>query len=558
MAVRLQVRRDTAAQWLAENPVLADGEPGYEKDTGKQKYGDGVTAWDALPYFAGDSNIEWGAIPASPPVTDQTDLVAYIAGQISSAVAAALQGLKWKSPSVRARTTGALPSYSVSGGNTILTATANGAFPAQDGITLLVNEHLLVANEATQSRNGIYVLTQVGNGSTPWILTRRSDADTASKLQGAVIRVDEGTGNADTSWIQTTDNITLGSSNIVWGPFGTNVPDADASVKGIMKKYGTVGSNSDGTIDQATISSALNNKSDSSITTASHAGSYALTSTELAAVNAGQALLVEGDASGDLTVPTNASVAFGIGKMIAVRGYNNVVAAGGVTIVGDTGTLALSAGQTGVLEKTGTNTWRFHNGGGGGVVAAWTALLAGTVERSTQAEAEDIITKALAGSTTGLSDSRTPSEIGFYYFLLKIQAVASSFLSWLGIGPVRVAASINGSNVMALDAGNAYYKKWVMPASAGVRNSAFSITISNKSNLETGHIIVPVNGTFSITITDNDMIAVTTDFRWTNTTSPNKLLGVNTGATDRYIEIGISRVDASFFLARITDYYPTS
>jgi YD repeat-containing protein len=50
MANRIQIRRGTAAEWAADNPILADGEPGVERDTGKQKFGNGVTAWDSLPY----------------------------------------------------------------------------------------------------------------------------------------------------------------------------------------------------------------------------------------------------------------------------------------------------------------------------------------------------------------------------------------------------------------------------------------------------------------------------------------------------------------------------
>lgn len=48
MATKLQVRRDTAANWVASNPVLSQGEPGLEIDTGYIKYGDGVTAWNDL------------------------------------------------------------------------------------------------------------------------------------------------------------------------------------------------------------------------------------------------------------------------------------------------------------------------------------------------------------------------------------------------------------------------------------------------------------------------------------------------------------------------------
>lgn len=48
---RLRLRRDTPERWAQVNPILADGEPGYERGTGQLKVGDGVTAWNSLPYF---------------------------------------------------------------------------------------------------------------------------------------------------------------------------------------------------------------------------------------------------------------------------------------------------------------------------------------------------------------------------------------------------------------------------------------------------------------------------------------------------------------------------
>jgi len=50
MATRIQKRRDTAANWTAVNPVLAQGEEGLELDTNKEKIGNGTTAWNSLPY----------------------------------------------------------------------------------------------------------------------------------------------------------------------------------------------------------------------------------------------------------------------------------------------------------------------------------------------------------------------------------------------------------------------------------------------------------------------------------------------------------------------------
>ena len=50
MAVTIKLRRDTASNWASNNPTLAQGEPGFETDTGKIKYGDGTTAWNSLDY----------------------------------------------------------------------------------------------------------------------------------------------------------------------------------------------------------------------------------------------------------------------------------------------------------------------------------------------------------------------------------------------------------------------------------------------------------------------------------------------------------------------------
>lgn len=52
MAVRIQFRRGTAAEWAGANPTLAAGELGYETDTGQFKIGTGSHNWNALSYGA--------------------------------------------------------------------------------------------------------------------------------------------------------------------------------------------------------------------------------------------------------------------------------------------------------------------------------------------------------------------------------------------------------------------------------------------------------------------------------------------------------------------------
>lgn len=52
MTTRIKLRRDTAANWTANNPILALGEAGIETDNNNIKYGDGITPWNDLDYPA--------------------------------------------------------------------------------------------------------------------------------------------------------------------------------------------------------------------------------------------------------------------------------------------------------------------------------------------------------------------------------------------------------------------------------------------------------------------------------------------------------------------------
>jgi Major tropism determinant N-terminal domain len=75
MANRIQLRRDTSANWATINPILADGEPGLEIDTNKIKYGDGTTVWSELDYAGAGfqyANIQEGNV--GNPVTSITGI----------------------------------------------------------------------------------------------------------------------------------------------------------------------------------------------------------------------------------------------------------------------------------------------------------------------------------------------------------------------------------------------------------------------------------------------------------------------------------------------------
>ena len=50
LKARIQLKKDTSVAWRINNPVLLDGEAGYESDTNLMKVGDGIHRWLELDY----------------------------------------------------------------------------------------------------------------------------------------------------------------------------------------------------------------------------------------------------------------------------------------------------------------------------------------------------------------------------------------------------------------------------------------------------------------------------------------------------------------------------
>jgi hypothetical protein len=80
-----------------------------------------------------------------------------------------------------------------------LTASANGAFPTTDGITEIgLNDTILVKNQTNTAHNGVYLITNLGSGSTKWVLERDANLayyDDRWCYVGARTFVEEGTAN---------------------------------------------------------------------------------------------------------------------------------------------------------------------------------------------------------------------------------------------------------------------------------------------------------------------------------------------------------------------------
>jgi len=84
-----------------------------------------------------------------------------------------------------------------------LTANSNGAFPSIDGVQLQEGDNLLVKDQNNEYENGSYVLTDAGDASNPWVLTRCEFCNEEEEITGAFEFVTEGTNNGNTGWVAT-------------------------------------------------------------------------------------------------------------------------------------------------------------------------------------------------------------------------------------------------------------------------------------------------------------------------------------------------------------------
>jgi hypothetical protein len=239
--------------------------------------------------------------------------------------------------SVKVATAAALAAVTYNNGAGTLTADANGALTV-DGVTMAVDDRILVKDQASAVQNGIYKVTATGGASAVFVLTRTPDADTAAELTGGTFFfAEEGTANADNGYVATHNGTpTFGSTNITFAQFSGagQISAGDALTK--------TGNTLNVAVDDSSIevnSDALRVKA-SGITNAMLAGSIAISKLSGAQISF----------SDDSSTVSNIA----LGETIAVAGGEGVDA----TISGQTLTIAgedATASNKGVASFSSDN-----------------------------------------------------------------------------------------------------------------------------------------------------------------------------------------------------------
>ena len=319
--------------------------------------------------------------------------------------------------------TAALPSCTynngASGVGATLTATANGALTV-DSVLTVVNNRVLVKNQASGAQNGIYVVTQVGTAGTPFILTRATDYDTSGSGtneidQGDYVLVLAGTVNANTSWVQQTAlPIIVGTTALVWAQFGAPITYSAGTG---LTLAGTTFSITNTAVTAATYGSA--------------------SQVPVLAVNS----------QGQLTSVTNTSIAIAAGAVsgLAASATTDTTNATNIT----SGTLAtgrISGSYTGITG-VGTLTAGTWNGtaigvgyGGTGLTATPTngQLAIGNGSGYTLANLTAGTNVSISNTSGGITISATPSAGGT---VTSVDMTVPSFLSVSG-NPITVSGTL--------------------------------------------------------------------------------------------------------------------
>jgi hypothetical protein len=189
-----------------------------------------------------------------------------------------------------------------------------------DGVTLATGDRVLVKDQSTGSENGIYVVQASGAA------VRATDADTSAEVTAGMFTfVSEGTVNADSGWVLTTnDTITLGTTALAFAQFsGAGQVTAGDGLTKTGNTINVVGTSARITANADSIDIASTYVGQSSITTLGTITSGVWNGTDIAIADGGTGASTAGDARTNLGLAIGSDVQAYDAELAAIAGLTS-------------------------------------------------------------------------------------------------------------------------------------------------------------------------------------------------------------------------------------------
>jgi hypothetical protein len=257
---------------------------------------------------------------------------------------------------------------------TVTNVSLTGGAPNNvDGVTLSLNDRVLVTGQTDPTQNGIYIITTLGSGANGTWARSNDTNETGELLAGTIVMVTEGLIYADTQWKLITDNpIVIGTTPL------TFTQNYLANVIQSGNSNVTVYSNANVTITAAGVANVLTVSNtgvavlgtvNSTGNIIANTGSYFIgNGSQLSGINASSNKIYNGTSEANIgTADGNANISInGTSNVVVVSNvglYVNGTASVSGNVTGNyyfgngsqlTGVIASNSGNLVVLQRAGT------------------------------------------------------------------------------------------------------------------------------------------------------------------------------------------------------------
>jgi len=411
------------------------------------------------------------------------------------------------------------PNGAGNGVGATLTNSGSNVALVVDGVSVSNTARVLVYQQSNAVHNGVYTVTNPGNASVQWVLTRATDADTfglasPTKLgQGDAFFVQDGdTGAGETYICNTPGTITFGTSNITFAQIssaqiyaagtGLNLSNLTFSVANTAVTAAQYGN--DGAVGQFTVNAQgqLTNAANVSINASSiSVGTLANGRTTAASAN-GASTIVLRDSNGDFAANTIAATTVNAtsgnftnitGNAVSLTAINaSNITSGTLDNARTTGSTSNSASTIVLRDASGnfgSNVISASSFSGNG--ASLSAINASNISSGTIANARTTAVSANGASTIVLRDSAGDFSAGVITANgSALSAINASNVSSGTIDNARTtASSSNGTSTIVLRGTSGEFAAGVITADGS------GLSAINASNVSSGTLVAARGGT---------------------------------------------------------------